>query len=54
MTRKPSTKYYQKNKEKIEKTSGEKYRILTEEERNKRKYKVVNDVEISQKMKNKS
>ena len=37
MTRKASAKYYQKNKEKIEKTSGERYQILTEGERNRKK-----------------
>ena len=36
MTREPSAKYYQRNKEKIQKNLRERYQNLTEEGKNKR------------------
>ena len=37
MTREPSAKYYQRNKEKIQKNLRERYQNLTEEGKNKRR-----------------
>ena len=55
MTRQASAKYYQKNKEKIEKKSLVKgMKIFLKKKKTKGKNMVMNVIKISQKMKNKS
>ena len=51
MTRHASAKYYQKNKEKIEKKSRE---IFLKNKKTKRENMVMNTIKVSQTMKNKS
>ena len=50
-----SAKYYQENKERLQKTAHERYQNLSKEEKEKKSNNmVVNVTKISQKMKNKS
>ena len=49
-----SAKYYQKNKEKIQKKLLKDIRIFSKEEKEKKNNMVMNVTKISQKMKNKS
>ena len=49
-----SAKYYQKNKERLQKKSCERYQNLSKEEKAESNNMVVNVTKISQKMKNKS
>ena len=53
MSKDSSARYSQKNKEKIKKKSRERHQNLSEEEKTKSEHTVVNDLRISQKMKNK-
>ena len=49
-----SAKYYQENKERLQKKARERYQDLSKEEKNKSSNMVVNVTKISKKMKNKS
>ena len=53
MSKNLSAKYYQENKERMQKKSHEKYQSLSKEEKEKSNNMVVNDTKISQKMKKK-
>ena len=49
-----SAKYYQNNKEKLQKKASERYQSPSKEEKEKTDSMVVNDTKVYQKMKNKS
>ena len=51
MSKNLSAKYYQENKERMQKKSHEKCQNLSKEEKEKSNNMVVNDTKISQKMK---
>ena len=54
MSKDSSAKYYQNNKEKLQKKSRERYQSLSIEEKKESDNMVVNDTKIYPKMKNKS
>ena len=54
MSKTLSAKYYQENKERLQKKARERYKNLFKEEQEKSSNMVVNVTKISQKMKNKS
>ena len=54
MSKDSSVKYYQNNKERLQKKAREKYQILSKEEKDKSDNMVLIDIKISQNMKNKS
>ena len=54
MSKTLSAKYYQENKERLQKKARERYKNLFKEEHEKSSNMVVNVTKISQKMKNKS
>ena len=54
MSKNLSAKYYQENKERLQKKARERYKNLLKEEKEKKDNVVVNVTKISQKMKNKS
>ena len=54
MSKDSSAKYYQNNKEILQRKAHERYQSLSQEEKKKSNNMVVNDTKISQKMKNKS
>ena len=54
MSKHLSAKYYQENKERLQKKARERYQDLSKEEKNKSSNMVVNVTKISKKMKNKS
>ena len=54
MSKNLSAKYYQENKERLQKKARERYQDLSKEEKNKSSNMVVNVTKISKKMKNKS
>ena len=54
MSKDSSVKYFQNNKERLQKKAREKYQILSKEEKDKSDNMVLIDIKISQNMKNKS
>ena len=54
MSKNLSGKYYQENKERLQKKACERYQNLSKEEKEKNNNMVVNVTKISQRMKNKS
>ena len=54
MSKNLSAKYYQENKEILQKEAGERYQNLSKEEKEKNDNRVKNVTKIPQKMKNKS
>ena len=52
MCKDSSAKYYQKNKERLQKRACERYQNLSKEERKKSDSMIVNEIKISLKMKN--
>ena len=54
MSKNLSAKYYQENKERLQKEAGERYQNLSKEEKEKNDNRVKNVTKIPQKMKNKS
>ena len=54
MSKNSSAKYYQNNKERLQKKSRERYQSLSIEEKKESDNMVVNDTKIYPKMKNKS
>ena len=54
MSKNLSAKYYQENKERLQKKAPERYQNLSKEEKEKSDIMVVSVTKISQKMKNKS
>ena len=54
MSKDSSVKYYQNNKERLQKKAREKYQILSKEEKDKSDNMVLIDIKVSQNMKNKS
>ena len=54
MSKDSSAKYYQNNKERLQKKGRKRYQSISKEEKEKSNNMVVNDTKISQKMKKKS
>ena len=54
MSKDSSAKYYQNNKERLQKKSREKYRSLSEEEKTRRDNMAANNINISLKIKSKN
>ena len=54
MSKDLSAKYYQNNKERLQKKARERYQSLSKKKKKKSDNMVVNDTKIYQKMKNKS
>ena len=54
MSKDLSAKYYQNNKERLQKKARERYQSLSKKKKKKNDNMVVNDTKIYQKMKNKS
>ena len=54
MSKNLSAKYYQENKERLQKKASERYQNLSKEEKEKSDIMVASVTKISQKMKNKS
>ena len=52
MCKDSSVKYYQKNKERLQKRACERYQNLSKEERKKSDSMIMNEIKISLKMKN--
>ena len=52
MCKDSSAKYYQKNKERLQKRACERYQNLSKEERKKSDSMIMNEIKISLKMKN--